>query len=40
MRFLHLLYLLFVLLAGGLLGQKLQRARQLRWWLCFYPWPR
>jgi multisubunit Na+/H+ antiporter MnhG subunit len=31
MRFLHLLYLLFVLLAGGLIGQKLQRMRRLRW---------
>jgi hypothetical protein len=31
MRFLHLLYLLFVLLAGGLLGQYLLRARRLRW---------
>jgi hypothetical protein len=31
MRFLHLLYLLFALLAGGLLGQKLQRTGRLRW---------
>jgi hypothetical protein len=31
MRFLHLLYLLFILLAGGLLGQKLLRAHWLRW---------
>jgi hypothetical protein len=37
MRFLHLLYLLFVLLAGGLLGQKLQRARRLRWAALFLP---
>lgn len=31
MRFLHLLYLLMALLGGGLLGQWLQRRRQLRW---------
>ena len=37
MRFLHLLYLLFVLLAGGLLGQKLQRTRRLRWAALFLP---
>ena len=37
MRFLHLLYLLFVLLAGGLLGQKLLRARRLRWAALFLP---
>jgi hypothetical protein len=37
MRFLHLLYLLFVLLAGGLLGQKLQRAKRLRWVALFLP---
>ena len=37
MRFLHLLYLLFVLLAGGLLGEKLLRARPLRWAALFLP---
>lgn len=37
MRFLHLLYVLFVLLAGGLLGQKLLRARRLRWAAAFIP---
>jgi len=37
MRFLHLLYLLFVLLAGGLLGQKLLRAQWLRWAALFVP---
>ena len=37
MRFLHLLYLLFVLLAGGLLGQKLLRAQPLRWAALFVP---
>jgi hypothetical protein len=37
MRFLHLLYLLFVLLAGGLLGQKLLRRRRLRWGALFLP---
>jgi len=31
MRFLHLLYLLFVLLAGGLIGQELQHTGRLRW---------
>jgi hypothetical protein len=37
MRFLHLLYLLFVLLVGGLLGQKLLRWRRLRWAALFLP---
>jgi hypothetical protein len=37
MRFLHLLYFLFVLLAGGLLGQNLLRARWLRWAALFAP---
>ena len=37
MRFLHLLYLLFVLLAGGLLGQKLLRTNRLRWAALFLP---
>ena len=37
MRFLHLLYLLFVLLAGGLLGQMLQRTKRLRWAVLFVP---
>lgn len=37
MRFLHLLYLLFVLLAGGLLGQKLQRTGRLRWAVLVLP---
>ncbi len=37
MRFLHLLYLLFVLLAGGLLGQKLLRTHRLRWAALFLP---
>lgn len=37
MRFLHLLYLLFVLLAGGLLGERLLRSRRLRWVALFLP---
>jgi hypothetical protein len=37
MRFLHLLYLLFVLLAGGLLGEKLLRSHPLRWAVLFLP---
>ncbi len=37
MRFLHLLYLLFVLLAGGLLGQYLLRSKRLRWAALFLP---
>ena len=37
MRFVHLLYLLFAALAGGLLGQKLLRARPLRWAALFPP---
>jgi hypothetical protein len=31
MRFLHLVYLIFVLLAGGLLGQYLERRNRLGW---------
>ncbi len=37
MRFLHLVYLLFVLLAGGLLGQYLLKRHTLRWLLLFVP---
>ncbi len=37
MRYLHLLYLIFILLAGGLLGQKLLRAHAARWLLVFVP---
>lgn len=37
MRYLHLFYLLFVLLAGGLLGQKFLRTHLVRWVLVFAP---
>ncbi len=37
MRYLHLFYLLFVLLSGGILGQKLLRDRAWRWLLLFAP---
>ena len=37
MRFLHLVYLLFVLLAGGLLGQYVLKRHALRWLLLFVP---
>ncbi len=37
MRFLHLVYLLFVLLAGGLLGQYVLKRHALRWLLLFLP---
>jgi hypothetical protein len=37
MRFLHLVYLLFVLLAGGLLGQFVLKRHALRWLLLFVP---
>ncbi|MGA2355924.1 MAG: glycosyltransferase family 39 protein [Terriglobales bacterium] len=37
MRFLHLVYLLFVLLAGGLLGQHVLKRHALRWLLLFVP---
>lgn len=37
MRFLHLVYLLFVLLVGGLLGQYVLKSHALRWLLLFLP---
>lgn len=37
MRFLHLVYLLFVLLSGGLLGQYVLKKHALRWLLLFLP---
>ncbi len=37
MRFLHLVYLLFVLLSGGLLGQYVLKRHALRWLLLFVP---
>lgn len=37
MRYLHLFYFLFVLLAGGLLGQKVLRGHVWRWLLLFVP---
>jgi len=37
MRFLHLVYLLFVLLAGGLLGRYVLKKHALRWLLLFVP---
>jgi len=37
MRFLHLIYLLFFLLAGGLIGQKILRRHVYRWLLLFVP---
>jgi hypothetical protein len=37
MRFLHLLYFIFVLLAGGLIGQKLLGRHPYRWLILFVP---
>jgi hypothetical protein len=37
MRYLHLSYLLFIILAGGLLGQKFLRCHWLRWVIVFIP---
>jgi hypothetical protein len=37
MRFLHLVYLLFVLMSGGLLGQYVLKRKVLRWLLLFVP---
>src|SRR5450755_4567774 len=37
MRFLHLLYFIFVLLAGGLIGQKLLGRHTYRWFILFVP---
>ena len=37
MRFLHLVYLLFILLSGGLLGQYVLQRHRLRWLLLFVP---
>jgi len=37
MRFLHLVYLLFVLLSGGLLGQYVLKKSALRWLVLFVP---
>jgi hypothetical protein len=37
MRFLHLVYILFFLFSGGLIGQWLLRERPLRWLLLFLP---
>jgi len=37
MRYLHLFYLIFVLIAGGLLGQKVLKAYWIRWLLVFLP---
>jgi hypothetical protein len=37
MRFLHLVYLLFVMLAGGMLGQYVLKRHVLRWMLLFVP---
>ena len=37
MRYLHLFYFLFVLLGGGLLGQKVLRGHAWRWLLLFVP---
>jgi hypothetical protein len=37
MRFLHLVYLLFVLLAGGLLGRYVLKRHAVRWLLLFVP---
>jgi hypothetical protein len=37
MRFLHLVYLLFMLLSGGLLGQSVLKRHALRWLLLFVP---
>jgi hypothetical protein len=37
MRYLHLLYLIFIILSGGLLGQKFPGARWTRWTVVFIP---
>ena len=37
MRYLHLFYLIFLLLAGGLIGQKILCRRAYRWVLLFVP---
>jgi len=37
MRYLHLFYLLFIILGGGLLGQKFLRCHWLRWVIVFIP---
>jgi hypothetical protein len=37
MRYLHLFYVIFVVLAGGLLGQKFLRSHWMRWLLVFVP---
>ncbi len=37
MRFLHIVYLLLALLAGGLIGQKFLRRRAIRWAILFAP---
>lgn len=37
MRYLHLFYLIFILLAGGLIGQKILRNKITRWMLLFVP---
>jgi hypothetical protein len=37
LRYLHLFYLIFLLLAGGLIGQKILRRRAYRWALLFVP---
>jgi hypothetical protein len=37
MRYLHLFYLLFIIVSGGLLGQKFLRNQWLRWVVIFVP---
>ena len=37
MRYLHLLYLIFVLISGGLIGRHILRAHVFRWLLFFVP---
>jgi hypothetical protein len=37
MRYLHLFYLIFIILSGGLLGQKFLRSHWLRWVVVFAP---
>jgi hypothetical protein len=37
MRYLHLMYLLFAVLGGGMLGQKILRAQWWRWLVLFVP---
>jgi hypothetical protein len=37
MRYLHLFYLIFIILSGGLLGQKFLRDHWLRWVVVFVP---